>query len=99
MSSNNKYPFQYPQTKDPEFDEEVAKFRSVQRWATAMSQDIEGLLQGLKSRHKAELGVVKGLVDTLIHPGSEVEALHRVAADSVGRLFEMFVSIKVKGKL
>lgn len=81
------------QTKDPEFDEEVANFRSVQRWATAMSQDIEGLLQGLKARHRAELGVVKGLVDTLLHPGSDVEALHKVAADSVGRLFEMFDNI------
>lgn len=63
-----------------------------------MAQDIEGLLQGLKARHRAELGVVKGLVDTLVYPGSEVEALHKVAADSVGRLFEMFVSKGVCGE-
>lgn len=60
-----------------------------------MAQNMEGLLQGVKARHRAELGVVQGLVDTLLHPGSQVEALHRVAADSVGRLFEMFVSTKV----
>lgn len=76
----------------------MAKFRSVQQWATTLAQDVEGLLQAVKARHRAELGVVRGLVDTLLHPGSEMEALHKVAADSVGRLFEMFVSTVARGK-
>ncbi|KAG0728510.1 Dynamin-binding protein [Chionoecetes opilio] len=78
------------QTKDLEFDEEVAKFRAVQRWTMAVAQNLEALLQGLKARHRGELGVAKGLVDTLLKPGPEVEAVHRVATDSAGRLFESF---------
>ena len=57
-----------------------------------MAQDMEVLLQGVKARHRGELGVVRGLIETLLQPGPKVEALHSVAVDSAGRLFETFVS-------
>lgn len=62
-----------------------------------MAQDMEALLQGLKARHRGELGVVRGLIETLLQPGPEVEALHKVAMDSAGRLFEIFVSTGGEG--
>ncbi|XP_063874664.1 dynamin-binding protein-like isoform X1 [Scylla paramamosain] len=78
------------QTKDLEFDKEVDKFRSMQRCAAVLAQDMDALLQGVKARHRGELGVVKGFIETLLQPGLEVKALHSVAVDSSGRLFETF---------
>lgn len=78
------------QTKDPDFDKEVDKFRSMQRCAVVLSQDMDALLQGVKARHRGELGVVKGFLETLLQAGMEVKSLHNVAVDSAGRLFETF---------
>ena len=79
------------QTKDLEFDKEVDKFRAMQRCAAVLSQDLDALLQGVKARHRGELGVVKGFIEVLQQAGVEVKSLHGVAVDSAGRLFETFV--------
>nr|XP_045603255.1 dynamin-binding protein-like isoform X1 [Procambarus clarkii] len=80
------------QTKDPEFDEEVARLRCVQRTALAVTQNVGVVLQGIKARHRAELELAKGLVATLHQTARtpEVDAVLRAASDSCNRLFEMF---------
>ncbi|KAG7175114.1 Dynamin-binding protein-like [Homarus americanus] len=80
------------QTKDPDFDEEVAKFRSMQKAAAAMTMNVGVVVQSIKARHKAELEIAKGLVATLhqVARTPEIEAIQKTASDSCNRLFEMF---------
>ncbi|MPD00034.1 hypothetical protein E2C01_095482 [Portunus trituberculatus] len=91
-TDNHSMQINTQQTKDLDFDKEVDKFRSMQRCAAVLAQDMDALLQGVKARHRAELGVVKGLIEILLQAGVEVKSLHSVALDSAGRLFETFVS-------
>ncbi|XP_069947710.1 dynamin-binding protein-like isoform X2 [Cherax quadricarinatus] len=80
------------QTKDPDFDEEVAKFRCVQKAAAAVTQNIGAVVQSIKARHKAELKLAKGLVGTLHQAARapQIEAVQKAASDSCNKLFEMF---------
>ncbi|ROT61729.1 putative dynamin-binding protein-like isoform X1 [Penaeus vannamei] len=67
------------QTKDPEFDEEVAKFRCVQKAAQTLAQDVSVLLQGVIARHKAEMDISRNLAATLLQAAAtpEMESIQR----------------------
>ncbi|XP_071537624.1 uncharacterized protein [Panulirus ornatus] len=82
------------QTKDPEFDEEVAKFRSMQKAAAALAQNIDAVVQGIRARHKAELEMARGVVATLLQAARtpEIEAIQKAASDSCNKLFKVFDS-------
>lgn len=82
------------QTKDPEFDEEVAKFRCVQKAAQTLAQDVSVLLQGVIARHKAEMDISRNLAATLLQAAAtpEMESIQRVTHETCNRLIKMFVS-------
>lgn len=82
------------QTKDPEFDEEVAKFRCVQKAAQTLAQDVSVLLQGVIARHKAEMDISRNLAATLLQAAAtpEMESIQRVTHETCNRLIKMFDS-------
>lgn len=85
----------FHQTKDPEFDEEVTKFRCMQKAAAALAQNIDAIVQGIKARHKAELEMARGVVAILLQAARtpEIEAMQKAASDSCNKVFKVFVSM------
>lgn len=83
------------QTKDPDFDDEVTKFRCVAKTASSLVLNISNIVQGIRIRHLSELELSKGLAATLLEGARtpEMEALHKTAVDSYDKLFQLFVSI------
>ncbi|KAK4319618.1 hypothetical protein Pmani_009460 [Petrolisthes manimaculis] len=80
------------QTKDPEFDEEVCKFRSLQKFVAVIGQDTEALVLSVRARHSAELEMARGLAE-IFQEGAckaELEALQRTVVESCNRHFDSF---------
>ncbi|CAL4065674.1 unnamed protein product, partial [Meganyctiphanes norvegica] len=86
------------QTKDLEFDEEEAKFRSIQQAATILVQDADLLLKSIKSRHNAELGASEGMAAILLEysRSAEIEAIRQTTMDTCNRLLRNFEYIVIQ---
>nr|XP_045603257.1 rho guanine nucleotide exchange factor 37-like isoform X1 [Procambarus clarkii] len=77
------------QTTSTGFDEEEAKFRSVEQAARSLVDHATTLLEAVRARHTAELIVSEGLAEILPNAPS-VQAIKEATLDSCNRVLQMF---------
>lgn len=84
----------YFQTKDLKFEEEEVRFKSVVKASIAIAEQGHKLLEGVKKRHRAELGIIEAVASALLAEARtpQIEAIRDTCRDTCNRILPIFVS-------